>query len=318
MGNARLGFGSSRMHWQEVPLSVRQGIERLLGAPVVRADTQPGGFSPGLAARVLTSDGHRFFVKAGGSEPNPATPGYYRAEAAISGALPPHASIPRLLATYDRSGWVALIFEDVDGRPPRLPWVRTELDKALAALHELARSLTPSPVRAPTAKTTLAATFTGWRNLLAAPELAALLDDWSRRHLRELAAEEPGCGAAASGDTLAHLDIRADNLIMSPDRVYVVDWPHASVGAAWLDLLLMLPSVAMQHGPDPWEIFEADPLAATADSDAVTLLVAGVAGFYLHRSLLPAPPGGSNVREFQRLQGHYALSWLKQRMGAKP
>src|SRR3989442_341846 len=35
-----------------VPAGVRAAIEELCGAPVVTARTQPGGFSPGVAARL--------------------------------------------------------------------------------------------------------------------------------------------------------------------------------------------------------------------------------------------------------------------------
>ena len=34
----------------------------------------------------------------------------------------------------------------------------------------------------------------------------------------------------------------------------VVDWPHARIGAAWVDLLWFAPSVAMQGGPAPNEL----------------------------------------------------------------
>lgn len=54
---------------------------------------------------------------------------------------------------------------------------------------------------------------------------------------------------ASRGDTLLHLDLRADNIVLTADRVYTVDWPSAAVGAWWVDVLGMAPSVAMQGGP---------------------------------------------------------------------
>jgi aminoglycoside phosphotransferase (APT) family kinase protein len=56
---------------------------------------------------------------------------------------------------------------------------------------------------------------------------------------------------AAAGPALLHGDLRADNLLLTPSRVVAVDWPRACAGAAWVDLLLLLPSVAMQGGPNP-------------------------------------------------------------------
>jgi len=44
------------------------------GAPVVEATTAPGGFSPGLAARIVCGDGRRWFVKAASGQVNPRYP----------------------------------------------------------------------------------------------------------------------------------------------------------------------------------------------------------------------------------------------------
>ncbi|HMG30563.1 MAG TPA: hypothetical protein VK585_10640 [Jiangellaceae bacterium] len=73
-----------RAEWPDLPAGVRAGIEDLLGAPVVAAVNQAGGFSPGLAARVRCADGSRAFVKQPG--PNAGV------------------AVPRLRATYDDVG----------------------------------------------------------------------------------------------------------------------------------------------------------------------------------------------------------------------
>ena len=49
-------------------------IEEILGAPVVAAHSQPGGFSPGLGARLVLADGRRAFAKAARVERHPAGP----------------------------------------------------------------------------------------------------------------------------------------------------------------------------------------------------------------------------------------------------
>ena len=53
-----------RVAWADLPARVRDVVEEILGAPVVEAVSQPGGFSPGSADRVRTADGRRAFVKA--------------------------------------------------------------------------------------------------------------------------------------------------------------------------------------------------------------------------------------------------------------
>jgi hypothetical protein len=97
--------------------------------------------------------------------------------------------------------------------------------------------------------------------------------------------------------------------------VVAVDWPWACVGAAWVDLLLLLPSVAMQGGPDPEATFAAHPVAAGADPGAVTTTVAALAGFMVGGARLPPPPGLPTLRAFQHGQGVVALDWLARRTG---
>jgi Ser/Thr protein kinase RdoA (MazF antagonist) len=234
-------------------------------------------------------------------------------------ALPRSAPAPRLLWSLDRHGWVALAFEDVDGAPPALPWRPGELRRVLAMVAELAAALTPAPPGFPPIAERLGDVFDGWRDLAGArasgeDDLAGL-DPWATRHLDRLADLEAGWPAATGGRTLLHADLRADNLLLTPTRVVAVDWPYACVGAAWVDLLLLLPSVTMQGGPDPEPTFAAHPVAAGADPPAVTTALAAWAGFLIGGSRLPPPPGLPNLRAFQLGQGMVALDWLRHRTG---
>src|SRR4030088_343811 len=135
-----------RVHWDDLPDHVRDAIEERIGGRVVEALTQPSGFSPGLAARLRTSDGRRCFVKAVSERANPDTPGIHRREAVVVAGLPPGVAVPQLLWTYDQGGWVALGFTDIDGRTPAQPWQPHELDMVIAGLQRLHEMLTPSPV----------------------------------------------------------------------------------------------------------------------------------------------------------------------------
>ncbi|HZE29611.1 MAG TPA: hypothetical protein VE055_05895, partial [Gaiellaceae bacterium] len=135
-----------RLPWERVPEEIRATIEQRLEAPVARAVTRPGGFSPGLAATLELEDGRSFFAKAVGPEPNVDSPDLHRREARIAEALPPETPAPRFLFSVDdASGWVALVFEQVDGHEPELPWRPDELGRVLDALTDLARALMPAP-----------------------------------------------------------------------------------------------------------------------------------------------------------------------------
>lgn len=325
MGRARSVEGSSpppaagvRLLWADVPGRVRRAFEARLGERITEATSSPGGFSPGVAARLRTSGARRIFVKAAGPEPNPDTPVLHRREAEIVGALPPGVPVPRLLLSHDEGegGWVVLAFEDVDGRNPVEPWRPVELDRALGALAALAGLLTPSPL--PPASVGGAGEWPvvdggHWRKL--AEERPARLGGWSLRHLDRLAELEAAAPEAVAGDTLLHLDVRADNLILTPDRAVLVDWPHARVGAPWMDVAFFAPSVAMQGGPPPEELLPRYPPARHADADAVTAAVAAIAGFFVREGLQPAPPGLPTLRPFQAAQGEAARTWLARRSG---
>ncbi len=324
--------GGVRLPWDRVPDWLRAEVAGRLGGRIVSAVTQPGGFSPGAAVRLQLAGGRRAFVKAVGAELNPESPGIYRAEARFAAALPPDVPAPGFLGCVDAGGWVALLFEDVDGAMPAQPWRPAELNRVLAAMADLARTLTPAPVEAPTAAEVHGRSFRGFRMLagLAASGAASAagsngagaaggsgagLDRWTREHLTALADLEAGWEHAAAGSTLAHGDIRSDNILLAGDRVIFVDWPWACSAAPWFDLVMMLPSVAMQGGPPPGQILAAHPAAAGADRGAVTAVLAAITGYLLYRSRQPPPPGLPTVRAFQAAQGKVALAWLKERTG---
>lgn len=115
---------------------------------------------------------------------------------------------------------------------------------------------------------------------------------------------------SAAGETLLHADIRADNLLLTPAGVTVVDWPHACRGAAFTDLVIFAPSVAIQGGPEPATLLARSRAGRAASRDAVTAVVCALADYFTERSLRPVPPGLPTVRRFQAAQGEVARHWL--------
>lgn len=311
----------ARLDWSAVPARIRAEAERRMGGTVAAVASQPTGFSPGVAARLALADGRRVFVKAIGPAPNPDSPEFHRREARIVAALPERVPAPRLQWSLDdaASGWVVLAFEDVDGRHPAQPWRPEELDRVLGALAELADELTPSPLPdtlVARASDAFREYIHGWRMLRdEQQEGLPRLDAWSARHLEELIALEAAAPAAAAGETLLHFDVRADNMLLTPERVWLVDWPHAHVGAAWVDVVCFAPSVAMQGGPPPEELIARHPACRAADPAAITAAVAALAGFFTHRSLQPPPPGLPTLRAFQAAQAAVARAWIAERAG---
>jgi thiamine kinase-like enzyme len=310
-----------RLDWQDIPIHVRAAIEQALGSAVIKVASQPSGFSPGVAARLQTADGRRVFVKAIGPEPNPDSPEFHRREIRNMQAMPASAPVPRLLWSLDDpdTGWVVLLFEDVDGQHPTQPWRDAELERVLQAMTDLAHVMTPSPLRPPLvskAVDSFLSYFQGWWRLKTFEgDGFDRLDNWSKRHIDGLVELESQAIYAAEGDTLLHFDIRADNILLTPEQVWFVDWPHARIGAAWIDLVLFAPSVQMQGGPPPEQLLARYPADRNAAPDAMTAVIVAMAGFFIRQSLQPSPPGLPTLRAFQAAQGEVAREWIAARTG---
>ena len=135
---------------------------------------------------------------------------------------------------------------------------------------------------------------------------------WSRLppDVRASIEDHLGSPVASAHSQQAGFDLRADNIVLARRDVFFVDWPHARVGAPWLDLAYFLPSVAMQGGPPPNELFWSHPLARDAQRRDVSSVVAGLAGLMLHGASQP-PPGIPALRKFQLAQGQQAVQWLR-------
>lgn len=310
-----------RQQWTDIPPKIRHLIEGYLGAKVVNAETQSGGFSPGVAARLYTADNQCVFLKALGTELNPTSVSFHRNEIKINAQLPENSFAPRLLWSYDDADdteWVALLFDNVDGINPPTPWQEADLQRVMQAMGQLADVLTPSPIatgQIPGSDEHFAKRIHGWQQIKANEASCEKLDAWSQRHLDALCALEKKAPQAVAGQTLVHFDIRADNIVMTDEGIWFVDWPHASIGAAWLDVILFAPSVAMQGGLQPEDLIQLHPACQQADPDAITAAVVSMAGMFAQRSLQPPPPGLPTLREFQMAQGNVSRQWIAQRTG---
>jgi Ser/Thr protein kinase RdoA (MazF antagonist) len=241
----------------------------------------------------------------------------HRREAEISAALPASAPAPRLLGTHDDGHWVALVLEDVDGRHPLTPWNPNELQQVIRALDELAEATTPAPLEGlATAADQVAAEFSGWVRVRADPP--AGLDLWAVAHLDELCAAAERGLAALTGETLVHLDIRADNLLIREGggqdqgtrTVTVVDWPWACRGPAWFDTVLLLINVQLYGGHDVPALLADLAQRSGADPDDLLAVVTGWAGYFTDIARVPPPLGLPTLRPFQRAQSEALLSLL--------
>ncbi|ROR93215.1 phosphotransferase family enzyme [Salana multivorans] len=306
-----------RPTWPDLPGELRRAVEGRLGAVVATWESHDAGYSPGPALTLTTAEGDRVFVKAADTR-NPDSVRFHRREAEVAAALSDDVPTPRLrwsLEVVDADGleWVALAFDAVAGRNPRVPWRPEEL----AAVGRLVTRVAEAP--APALLVDYAdGVYDGWGSLAAAPDPGlASYDPWATANLEALAAIEATAPDAVRGDRLVHNDLRGDNVLVPDDGspALVVDWPHARRGAAFCDLVGWLPALRLEGGPEPEEMLAAHPVGRAADPDAVTAFVVAIAGYFVHSSLQPPPPGIPHVRAFQRAQGEVCLDWLRVRLG---
>jgi aminoglycoside phosphotransferase (APT) family kinase protein len=156
--------------------------------------------------------------------------------------------------------------------------------------------------------------FGGWARLRADPPPG--LNPWAGRRLDELVARAERALAALAGDTLVHLDVRADNLLLTPDgTVTLVDWPHAARGPAWFDTVLLLINVRLYGGHDTQALLVDLADRSGADPEDLLGVLVGWAGFFADAARLPPLRGLPTLRAFQQAQADAVLSWLTELMG---
>ena len=308
--------GRSRLVWADLPDGVAHLVTDRLGEQVVASVSHDGGYSPGLASTLVTASGERVFVKAVGESMNAFAAELYRREVAVARLLDERVPAPAFqwsaAESIDGDDWVALAFDAADGPGPGDPWTAD----GIAAAVDLADRI--GDLDAPAGLPAFAdEQLQHWHEVAADPELTAgiaALDPWAGERVHQLAALADGWAEAVAGTALVHGDLRADNMVTVAGAAAAVDWPSAVSGAPWVDLVCMMPSMVLEGAGDAEELLALSRHAATADADAVNVVLAAIAGYFLYSALQPPPPGIPHVRSFQREQGLVCTRWLRRRL----
>lgn len=297
------GRTARRLEWEHLPPLLRAEIEKRLGSRVVETSSRGGGYMPGLASAVTCQDGSRHFLKAASAKAQRASAAAYREEAVKHKKLAGWIPSPKMRWSID-GDWVVLCFEYAEGRPPERPWTSADLSAVSDALVLAAESLTPAP-------------GLGWASFAEEHgDMPALWESIPERpHAEEAAALAAGFAEHTAGDTLLHLDVRDDNILIRPDGgVWLVDWNWPVLGAAWLDSLQLLIG-PRGDGFDSEAFIGTHPLLSKVEPEAIDSVLALFAGYFLERSAQPRPSSSPYLREVQRWQGEVCWAWLCERRG---
>ncbi len=300
-----------RLSYDAIPSPVRYWVEETCGAPVVDAVTQPGGMSPGCAARLRFADGTRAFVKAVGADLNPQTPDLFRLEIEVLSRLPAVPWRPRLQASYDDRGWVALLLEDIAGRHP--DWADDrDVRRVLGAVQRQSKELTPVPsgIDVPS----VADQALRWTDTLqtATPAELAALPDWLDLSSPKISGLISPLAEELRGDTLCHWDVRNDNILMRADNsVVLVDWGVARRGPSWVDQAVF----ALEWADTPrFDKMMAAHRTPDLDDDVLTGLLLLFGAYLTVMGTRPAPPGLPTLPAFRGREGARFLDGAHRRL----
>lgn len=296
---------TTRPGWETLPKEVQDAVAQRLGSPVVEWETQPGGFSPGLAERLVLADGRRLFVKIVDTVKQPSTATLHRREAEVLRTLPSSLPIAALVDAFDADNHYVLVLEDIDGHHPAV----ADTGAALDALTALALSSVPPGL--PRARDEFVADHGAWERLRSVPPTVSDIHD----------AVITAAGSlleAVDGESLTHFDARADNMLIDAyGSVRIVDWPWAVAGAPWIDPLMYLVDVLVRDPAAPAEAWLAHDAFAGASDQHIDAILAGIAGSWYECAEQPSPPGMPTLREFQRREADAAVLLLRRRWSAR-
>ncbi len=300
----------ARQPFSELPRAVRAGIDDLLGSPVVSAVSQPDGFSPGTADRVVSRDGRRAFVKAASAERNLECVRIHRREVARLAVLPDSLPRTHLIGVVEDDSWIALVLGDVPGRHPDIPWPESDVAATVHALDRIGAT-SAANLTLPRIDEELVPDFLGWHRLAAD---GAPVPETTAERLDELIEREAIGLAACRGDRLVHGDVRADNVLIGRDRTAIVlDWPWACRGAPWVDPVLLAANIAL-FGGDAMPVLVRTQCRYDVPAEHIDGFLAGLAGFFLDGARQPAPTELPALRAFELAQGEATLRVLAHRL----
>lgn len=305
----------ARIDWAQLPSDLRERIERLSGSEVREAQTQAGGFSAGVASRVSFVDGQRLFVKAV-PKTSRGTFDLYVREAEVLRTIPRDLPAAHLVDAFTQNEWAVLVIADVEGHHPRRSASSADTVQVLDSIAALTSVKTDSDL--PWFADELAEDALSWRRL-EAEGLMETTTPWCTENFMFLRTAAERVTSVVAGERLIHGDLRADNILIdSSGRARLLDWPWAAKGAGWEDALLYLLDLRVEDSTADIDPLLDHPVFGASRLDDHVALLSAIAGNWFEKCRLPAPPGMTTLRDFQRREAIAAVDWIAQLRAKAP
>jgi len=214
--------------------------------------------------------------------------------------------LPAMLGWDDDGERPVLVLEDLSEAAWPPPWDRARVDAVAEGLARVAEAkVSPEIPRVGAGQFDRE----GWPEVAAHRDAFLALglcdDTWLDSCLPALA--ETAHDAPLEGDRLLHMDVRSDNLCLTPEGVRFVDWNFACRGNPRFDVASWLPSLEAEGGPPPEAVVPPAP-----DMAAFASMLAGYFGSHAARPPIPEAP---HVRPLQLMQARTALPWAARALG---
>jgi hypothetical protein len=223
-----------RIPWESLPGSLKQAIEARTGT-ITAGRTMTAGQNSPLAAVVDTPAG-RVFVKGLPSEHRKVIT--QDREAAVAPLVA--AVSPALLWHFDEAGWNVLGYQYAPGRHANYRPGSPDVSQVVELMEALSR------IPAPADSGPLKRAEDRWKSYV----------------------DNPGDELAFAGTALTHTDWAPDNVLIAPDRPWLIDWAWPTLGAAWIDPACWLLRLIAAGGHIPSEAeYQAARLTAFAAAD---------------------------------------------------
>nr|WP_294694391.1 aminoglycoside phosphotransferase family protein [uncultured Friedmanniella sp.] len=320
-----------RLPYAALPAAVRDWVQDQLGGPVTRVEDRVGGFAPGCAAVVATNE-RAAFCKATGSLPNALSLELYRGERARLAALPEHPALPHPIAAADLAlpdqVWAVTLLPALPGEPPAHPWTEPVARLVMDRLGELQTALAASVDTVPSAlpgSQGLVGFLGKWAEIADDPADPWHDDEWVAARLHRLRAADARLQQAVVGLVPAHIDLRADNILLGPPdgphaapRVWFVDWAAAMTAAPWVDPAILACDLVVSRADrgqggtmDVAGFLASHPVTAATEPSLRWAMMIGMAAAMHRMSQRPDPPGLPTIRPWQHRCGEDLLDFVR-------